>query len=131
LAQRTEPPHALSAVAGDQARANCVTIDPGGRQAGKHDVGQREAGSEGQIRHRRAVDGHNVNSVRSVTPRQGKPSGGRLTIPANDRVPTTSDEDRAVLEANARVALAHATARQDADGIARVHAWFQRNNETA
>jgi len=46
-------------------------------------------------------------------------------------VPHASDEHRAVLEANARVALAHATAREDADGISRVRAWFQRFNETA
>jgi hypothetical protein len=52
-------------------------------------------------------------------------------FPMPDPAPTASDEDRAILEANARVALAHATARRDADGIAHVHAWFQRFNETA
>lgn len=45
--------------------------------------------------------------------------------------PAEPDEERVILEANARVALAHTTARQDAEGIALVLAWFQRFNETA
>jgi hypothetical protein len=73
-----------------------------------------------------------VSAVSAVSRVGGaKPRGQRLTVPTNDRAPAASAEGRAVLEVNALVALAHATARQDADGIARVRAWFQRFNETA
>jgi len=68
-----------------------------------------------------------VSTVSAVSRPGGiTPPGGRPTR----RAPGTSAEDRAVLEANARIALAHATARQDADGISRVYAWFQRYNTT-
>jgi hypothetical protein len=81
----------------------------------------------------RAPPSKQVSAVSAVSrPGGAEPPGERLTILANDdRTPSSAAEYRALLEASALVALAHATARQDPVGIALVQAWFQRFNETA